>query len=62
METLVDDGIMTFEQWNKQDNMMLRRDYAPDAVIPDFDLHSRFHYFDRNRDSQLSWWEYWSTI
>ena len=41
---------------------MIRRDYAPDAVIPDDQLLHRFYYFDRNRDGQLSWWEYWSTI
>ena len=60
-ETIEDDGKMTYEEWNKQDNMMLKRDY-PNSDIPQSDLEGRFRYFDRNHDGELSWWEYWSTI
>ena len=60
-EVLEDNGIMTFDEWNKQDNMMLKRDY-PNTDIPQHDLDGRFRYFDRNSDGELTWWEYWSTI
>ena len=60
-ETIPDDGIMTYEQWMRQDNMMVKRDY-PNSDIPEEVLRSRFHYFDRDNNGELSWWEYWSTI
>ena len=59
-ETIIDDGIMTYDTWMKKNNMMLTRDF-PNG-IPDEAAHHRFVYFDRNRDGELSWWEYWSTI
>ena len=61
-ETIPDDGIMTFEQWNKQDNMMLKRDY-PNSDIPEERLRGTFeHQYDVDKNGELSWWEYWSTI
>ena len=60
-ETLEDDGIMTFEQWNKQDNMMLKRDY-PNSDIPEERINNSWRWFDKNVDGKLSWYEYWSTI
>ena len=60
-ETVEDDGIMTFEQWNQQNNMMLKRDFK-NKPIPENALQWRFWYFDRDRSGILSWWEYWSTI
>ena len=59
--TIPDDGVMDFETWNKQDNMMVKRDY-PNSDIPDQELVDRFNGFDKNRNNELSWWEYWSTI
>ena len=60
-ETIPDDGVMTWEQWNRQDNMMLKRDYK-NTDIPEQQLLWRFQYFDRDGNGELSWWEYWSTI
>ena len=60
-ETIPDNGIMTYDQWMRQDNMMVKRDYQ-NTDIPVEALQSRFNYFDRDSNGELSWWEYWSTI
>ena len=60
-ETIPDDNIMTFEQYNKQDNLILKRDY-PNSDIPEDRIVGSFRGSDRDGDGQLTWWEYYSTI
>ena len=60
-ETIPDDGILTFEQYKKQDNLILKRDY-PNSDIPDERFEQSFKDSDRDGDGQLTWWEYYSTI
>ena len=59
--TIPDDGVMDFATWNQQNNMMLKREHK-NGPIPEGKLRWRFNHFDRNKDGELSWWEYWSTI
>ena len=60
-ETIPDDGVMSFDQWNQQDNMMIKRDY-PNTDIPQEAIDRRFNDFDADRNGELTWWEYWSDI
>ena len=55
--TIPDDGVMDFATWNQQNNMMVKHD----GPIPDWKLLNRFNNIDRNKNGELSWWEYWST-
>ena len=58
-EQIPNDSKMTWDEFNKQDNKLLLREY-PQNNIPVEKLQRRFWSIDTDRDGELSWFEFFS--
>lgn len=53
---------LTWDEWNYQQNPWVRRDFAPDATIPEERLRGYFNYLDENKDGVMSFSEMWKMM
>ena len=61
-ETIQEQESQTLEEFISQDNMLLRRGFDSDDIIPRRDFEWTFHDYDEDKDGLVTWDELWYKV